>query len=367
MAASLDLGPLDQFGDQRGEVRPASPLVAFDSLPGAVVAANRDRRIVAINAEARALLGWRADDCAGRPLDQLLPGIDCSIHAAGTGDCTARNRRDEALLLHWQAQAFDTATGVQLILLRDVSAERRLALALEGSEASLDRLHREFETFAYVASHDLQEPLRMIRSFTDLLARRHGRRLDDEGREFLRFAHDGARHMQILLNGLLEYTRLGAEPLPAQPVDLDEVLTHAVRTLALTIEDAGAEIVATPLPVVGGNRSRLRTVFHHLLANSLKFRSAERRLRVEISATRCATAWRLCFADNGPGIDRAHWQKVFAMFQRLPRDRRLPGAGMGLALCRKICELQGGSIAIEASTGHGTRIAVTWPDNPQST
>jgi light-regulated signal transduction histidine kinase (bacteriophytochrome) len=362
MAASLGTGPLDHCDDLRGSARRSSPLVAFDALPGALIAVNRDRRIVALNAEALALFACTRDDYAGRPLRQLLPDLDCPVNETAAGDCPAIGRRSEPVHLHWQARPFDTATGVQLILLRDVADESRAVRALARSEAHVERLLREFECFAYVASHDLQEPLRMIRSFTALLARRHRERLDDEGREFLRFAHDGARHLQSLLNGLLDYTRLGAERVRDEQVDLEDVFRHAVRTLALTIEDAGADIVAAPLPTVIGSRSRLRTVFHHLLANSLKFKSPDRRLRVEISALRQDAAWQLCFSDNGAGIDRDHWQKVFALFQRLPRDRRLKGAGMGLALCRKICECQGGNIAIEASSAQGTRIIVTWPD-----
>ncbi len=362
MAASLGTGPLDHVDDLRASARGSSPLVAFDALPGALIAVNRDRRIVALSAEALALFACSVDDYAGRPLRQLLPDLDCPVNAAATGDCSALGRRSEPVQLHWQVRPFDTATGVQLILLRDAAAESRAVRALASSEAHVDRLLREFECFAYVASHDLQEPLRMIRSFTDLLARRHRERLDDEGREFLRFAHDGAQHMQTLLNGLLDYTRLGAERVRDEPVNLDHVFRHAVRTLALSIEDAGADIVAAPLPTVSGSHSRLRTVFHHLLANSLKFRSPARRLRVEISALRRDSAWQLHFSDNGNGVDRDYWEKIFALFQRLPRDRRIRGAGMGLALCRKICECQGGDIAIEASSAQGTRIVVTWPD-----
>lgn len=362
MAADLGSGPLEQFVDLRGTARRASPLVALDALPGALIAVNRDQCIVALNTDALDLFACSADDYAGLPLRELLPGLHCPANEAAAGDCTAIGRRSEALHLHWQARPLDAATGVQIILLHDRTSESRTIRALARSEAHVDRLFGEFECFAYVASHDLQEPLRMIRSFTDLLARRHRDRLDEEGREFLRFAHDGAQHMQKLLNGLLEYTRLGAERAHAQPVDLDEVFRHAVRTLALSIEDAGADIVATPLPTVSGSRSRLRTVFHHLLANSLKFRSPERLLRVEISATRRASAWQICFSDNGAGIHRDHWQRVFRLFQRLPRDRRVRGVGMGLALCRKICECEGGAIAVETSSAQGTRIVVTWPD-----
>jgi light-regulated signal transduction histidine kinase (bacteriophytochrome) len=362
MAASLDSGPLDHFADLRAAGRHASPLVAFDAVPGALIAINRDRRIVAMNKDALALFACVADDWAGRPLRQLLPGVDSATGEASSGDCPVIGQRRDPLHVHWQARPFDPATGLKLILVRDMTAELQAAGALADSRAQVERLLREFDCFTYVASHDLQEPLRMIRSFTDLLARRHRERLDDEGREFLRFAHDGARHMQTLLNGLLEYTRLGAERPPAEAVALDGVFTHAVRTLALSIEDADADIVAAPLPTVSGSRSRLRTVFHHLLANSLKFRSPDRRLRVEVSALRCEAAWQLSFSDNGRGIDRDYWQRVFTLFQRLPRDRRIPGAGMGLALCRKICESHGGGIAVEASSAQGTRIVVTWPD-----
>lgn len=347
-----------------GVLGTATPGVAFDTLPGAQLAIDCDGRVVAATPGAARLLGREAHELRDRPLVQLLPALALTGAGGDSGDVRAVHRGGEVLHLHWQFGPFDRTLGLQVLMLQDRGDSHALERELARAQRHAAQLQKEFERFAYVASNDLQEPLRMIASFTELLARRYRDRLDEQGQEFLYFAHDGARRMRGLLNALFEYSRLGAETLPLQPVDLSRVHHEIVRTLDLALHDAGGTIVVPTLPVVTGQRAHLLTLFYQLLSNAIRFRAPERALRVEITATRVDAAWLFCFADNGSGIPEEYRSRVLSMFQRLPRDRRQPGAGMGLALCRKICELQGGAIAVEANTPAGTRLLVTWPDAP---
>ncbi|HMM76010.1 MAG TPA: ATP-binding protein [Gammaproteobacteria bacterium] len=360
-AAAPARGPLAW----RGVLGAATPGVAVDTLPGAQLAIDCEGRVVAATLGAARLLGREVHELRDRPLAQLLPALALAEPGAQSGETRAVHRGGEVLHLRWQFGPFDRTLGLQVLMLHDLGDTHALERELTRARLRIARLQKEFERFAYVASNDLQEPLRMVASFTELLTRRYRDRLDEQGQEFLYFAHDGARRMRALLNALFEYSRLGVEALPLQPVDLARVHHEVLRSLSLALHDAGGTIVAGALPVINGQRAQLRTLFYHLLSNAIRFRAPERTLRVEISATRSEAAWQLCFADNGSGIPAEHRARVLAMFQRLPRDRRLPGTGMGLALCRKICELQGGSIAVEANTPAGTRIVVTWPDAPR--
>ena len=365
MAANPGPGPHTHALDWRAHAGATAPSVPFDALPGAQLALDREGRIVALTTGAAALFGRTVDDCAGRLLHFLLPSLTLAEVDTDAGETPGKHRAGELLTLRWEARPYDPTSGMQVILLTDLDEARHLQRDLSREKAAVARLQREFERFAYVASNDLQEPLRMVASFTELLTRRYRENLDEQGQEFLQFANDGARRMRTLLNALLEYSRLGAEPCVTQQVDLTQVYNDTIRTLSLALKDAEGAIVASHLPQVMGNRTQLRTLFYHLLSNSIKFRAPERPLRVEVTAVREASAWRLCVADNGSGIAAEYRTRVLAMFQRLPRDRRQPGAGMGRALCRKICELHGGSIEIEAAGASGTRVVVHWPDAPR--
>lgn len=364
MAANPVTGSSKRYVDWRGSLADATPGVVFDALPGAMLAIDAQGRIAAATPGAASLFGRTVDELRERTLLQQLPGLADAGLESGEGDTTGQHRGGEALPLHWQCRPTDPTTGLKVVLLQDLRETRALRGELDRARAQVARLQREFERFAYVASNDLQEPLRMVASFTDLLARRYRDRLDEQGQEFLFFAHDGARRMRILLNALFEYSRLGAEPVAMQMVDLAQVQHETVRTLGLALKDAGGTIACATLPVVTGHRAHLRSLFYQLLSNCIRFRAHDRPLHIEVSAVRKPAAWQLSFADNGMGIPAEYRSRVVSMFQRLPRDRRLPGAGMGLALCRKICELQGGSLDIDSNGDTGTRVTVTWPDAP---
>ncbi len=216
----------------------------------------------------------------------------------------------------------------------------------------LSRSNAELEQFAYVASHDLQEPLRMVASFTQLLAKRYQGRLDQDADEFIGFAVDGATRMQQLINDLLAYSRVGTRGKPPAPADLNEILGHAEANLHEAIKESSTVVTHEPLPQVDGDQSQLIQLFQNLLANAIKFRGQEPP-RIHISAQPWEQGWRLAVQDNGIGIAPEHQERIFAIFQRLhPRDE-YPGTGIGLAICKKIVERHGGRIWVESAPGQG--------------
>ncbi|MCX5892112.1 MAG: ATP-binding protein, partial [Deltaproteobacteria bacterium] len=216
----------------------------------------------------------------------------------------------------------------------------------------LARSNGELEQFAYVASHDLQEPLRMVASFTQLLAKRYQGKLDQNADEFIAFAVDGATRMQQLINDLLAYSRVGTRGKPPAPTDLTEVLNNALANLHEAIKESGAVVTHDPLPVVSGDQVQLTQLFQNLLANAIKFRSGETP-RIHVSVQVREGNWLLSVQDNGIGVAPEHQERIFAIFQRLHGRGDYPGTGIGLAICKKIVERHGGRIWMESAPGRG--------------
>jgi chemotaxis family two-component system sensor kinase Cph1 len=236
-----------------------------------------------------------------------------------------------------------------------------LNLELDRRAAELERSNHDLEQFAYVASHDLSEPLRMVTSYLQLLERRYGDTLDDDGREFIRYAVDGGARMRMLIDDLLIYSRVGrAEPRREQ-VDLGEIVQATLRLLAPSIQESDARIEVTELPVLQGDPSLLALLLQNLIANAIKF-AGDAAPEVTISAARSGNAWRITVADRGIGIEPQHADRVFKMFQRLHTRDEFQGTGIGLAVCRRIAEQHRGAIWLEANSGPGARFVFELPD-----
>lgn len=237
--------------------------------------------------------------------------------------------------------------------------ERAHELLREQTQ-ELERSNRDLEQFAYVASHDLQEPLRKVASFTQLLQKRYGGQLDERADQYIGFAVDGAHRMQRLIQDLLSFSRVGRSGAAPVAVDLEEVVAQVLRDLDERIADAGAVVTHDPMPVVHGERALLAMLLTNVVSNAVKFRSPDRSARVHLSARRDSDdRWEISCADNGIGIDPQYAERVFVIFQRLHPKEVYTGTGIGLALVKRVVEHHGGRVWIEPSDGGGTTVRWT--------
>jgi signal transduction histidine kinase len=274
------------------------------------------------------------------------------VEAGGPRDVAALGRDVEAM-------------RVRIVM--ELEAVQRAQEAIEAQAAELSRSNAELEQFAYVASHDLQEPLRKVTSFCQMLERRYAGQLDERADQYIAFAVDGAKRMQILINDLLAFSRVGRLGREPELVDADDLVAAARANLAAGIEDTGADIeVEGDLPVLRGERALLVLVFQNLIGNGIKFH-AERPPRVRVSAEREDGFWRFTVADNGIGIDPQYSERIFVIFQRLHARDAYSGTGIGLAMCRKVIEHHGGRIWFEPTengSGATFRFTLPVPDSP---
>ena len=245
-------------------------------------------------------------------------------------------------------------------ILAELSAVRAANATLEARTADLQRSNSELEQFAYVASHDLQEPLRKVASFCQLLQRRYAGRLDAKADEYIEHAVDGAKRMQALINDLLAFSRVGRTAQQREPVSCGLLLAQAWANLAPEVRRSHATIEQGELPVVLGEASLLTAVFQNLLSNALKFRG-DQPPRISVSASRDGRDWLFSFSDNGIGIDPEYAERIFVIFQRLHERTAYPGTGIGLAMTRKIVEYFGGRIWLDTSYAEGSRFLFTLP------
>ena len=237
---------------------------------------------------------------------------------------------------------------------------RRAEIALERHAQDLARSNAELQQFAYVASHDLQEPLRMVTSYTQLLARRYQGKLDADADDFIRYAVEGVGRMQALINDLLTYSRVGTRGGAFQPIAAGLPLAEAVANLSVTVEETGALVTHDPLPEVRGDRNQLIQLFQNLIGNAIKFRGAAQP-RVHVAASAAGGLVEFRVTDNGIGIAPEYRERVFVIFQRLHTRSEYPGNGIGLSLCKKIVERHGGTIGIETAPGGGSVFRFTLP------
>jgi PAS domain S-box-containing protein len=242
----------------------------------------------------------------------------------------------------------------------DISERKRAEQALHERTAEAMRSNAELEQFAYVASHDLQEPLRAVATYTQLLGRRYRSQLDAEGEATIDRVTAAVHRMQTLIRDLLAYSRLDTRNSEFEPTDCEAVLREVLDNLQMAIDEAGAAVSHDPLPALLADESQLRQLLQNLIANALKFRAQESPT-VHVSAARQRDAWCFCVRDNGIGIDPEYFERIFVIFQRLHGRRPYPGTGVGLAICKKIVERHGGRIWVESQPGQGASFLFTIP------
>ena len=359
----------------------------MESAPDAMMICDPQGNIQTVNTAAERLFGYDRAELASRPLDTLLTPRKHAPVDDAADDPAGRQARDQAFQdlqaagAQYDGQRSNGETfpldlsrsplevgNEHLVInaIRDRTAQQQAEDAMRKYSLDLARSNAELERFAYVASHDLQEPLRMVSSYTQLLARRYKGKLDPSADEFIAYAVDGATRMQRLINDLLALSRVGTQAKASEPVDTDAVLRRVVSDLQPAIEAAGATVVSPEaLPTVLADGTQVGQLFQNLVGNALKFRGKEPP-RVEISAVPVADGgfWQFSFKDNGIGIEPQYFDRIFVIFQRLHGKEEYPGTGIGLAICKKIVERVGGRLWVESQPGHGTTFLFTLPANP---
>ncbi|QIZ69792.1 PAS domain S-box protein [Oxynema aestuarii] len=248
----------------------------------------------------------------------------------------------------------------------DIGDRKRIQEELAHHAAELARSNAELEQFAYIASHDLQEPLRIVSSYTKLLAKRYGDRLDAKAEKYINYITDGSARMQQLIEDLLDYSRVGTRGQEFEPIESEEILQQAIANLHVSIHKNHAAITHDPLPAIVGDAKQLARLLQNLISNAIKYRG-ERSPAVHVSARRQDRTWVFSIRDNGIGIDPKHHDRIFTIFQRLHTREEYPGTGIGLAICKKIVERHGGRIWVESEPGEGSIFYFTLPDSPAPT
>lgn len=292
-----------------------------------------------------------------------------AVRAAAEGgrggfECDAIVRRGEADEQLVMLRGAGIRPGLVAGIAVEMSSRRQSVAALERTAAALRQSNEALEQFAYVASHDLQEPLRMVASYVQLLDRRYGDKLDESAREFITFAVDGAKRMQRMIADLLAYSRVIRGPAPTGWVDMNAVADEAALNLEGSIIRHVARVTRDHLPMVFGDAPQLQQLLLNLLGNAIKFQGDDPP-KVHLSASRGHEEWIFCVRDNGIGIAPEHATKIFAVFQRLHGTGEYEGTGIGLAICRRIVERHGGRIWMEPAADQGSCFHFSLPDPVQ--
>ena len=309
-------------------------------------------------------LGWTEAELQAKPFIEFVHPEDRELTRQRTADLTTGGK-----VINFDNRYLGRDGSYRWLSWNAVSVpERQLIVAVardvtdrKHEQAELARSNQELEMFAYVASHDLQEPLRSIAGFMELLQRRFSGRLDAKADEYITFAVDGAKRMQALINGLLEYSRVNTRGKPLAEVDTAAALAEAVANLQSAIVEAGAVVTQDqPLPVLHADAGQFTRLLQNLIANALKFRR-DQPPRIHVGVRRSGAMWEFAVRDNGIGIARESFDRLFVIFQRLHTPQQYPGTGLGLAICKRIVERHGGRIWLESTPGHGTTFYFTIP------
>lgn len=341
--------------------------VAFESSPSGMVMVDREGAIILVNREIERLFGYAREELLGKSIEMLVPRGMRAPHpelrakyfekpvsrAMGIGrDLFGRRRDGSEVPVEIGLNPIETDDGVCVLAsVVDISARKR-------AELELKRSNEELERFAYVASHDLQEPLRTVASYVQLLERRYSDALDKDAKEFIGFAVEGAKRMQRLIDDLLAFSRVGTRGGEAVPIPADSAVDISIENLGAAIAESNAIIERGPLPIVLADATQLRLLFTNLIGNALKFHGPARP-HVRISAVRDGAFWQFSVADNGIGIDPEYFERIFVIFQRLHLREEFAGTGIGLAICKKIVERHGGRIWVESRPGEGSTFLFT--------
>jgi PAS domain S-box-containing protein len=349
----------------------------LDAAPDTIITIDAAGCMVLVNVQAETMFGYQREELLGKPIELLLPEQFRSRHVdhradynehprtrpMGIGMTLLGRRRDGTEFpVEISLSPLRAAEGGLLVtaIVRDITDRKEADERLKQQAEELARSNAELEQFAYVASHDLQEPLRMVASYTQLLARRYRGKLDEDADEFIRYAVDGATRMQALIQDLLIYSRVGTRGKEFGLVETEAAFDRAVAVLAPAIAESGAVVTHDPLPKVRADDGQLVQLFQNLIGNAVKFRGSAAP-RVHAAAVERDREWVFSIQDNGIGIEPQYVDRIFVIFQRLHGHGEFPGTGIGLAICKKIVERHGGRIWVESQAGRGSTFGFTLP------
>lgn len=339
----------------------------FNTAASGMTVIKSDFTIIKINDTFTRLLGITKKEAEERKCFEIFPSYRCDTEGCPMVQIFGgrerievedikRTKNGDEITCIITATPYKSSDGELLGIVesfQDISERKRHEIALAEFADELAQSNTELQQFAYVASHDLQEPLRMVASYVQLLARRYKGKLDDDADEFINFAVDGANRMKALIQDLLQYSRVNTKGHEFEPTDCEEVMKRTLENLQLLIEDSGAQITYDPLPTVTADRLQLVQLFQNLISNAIKFHGDNPPL-VNVKSKLTDTGWLFSVQDNGIGIDSRYSDKIFDIFQRLHRNEQYKGTGIGLAVSKKIVERHGGKIWVESEPGKGS-------------
>ena len=352
----------------------------LDTMADALFVIDANGAIRVTNHTVRELLGYRDSDLIGRSIDRLEQTDGDETISRTLRDLARRGaiRDQERVLRHADGQGIEFSVSISpvgegdaqegaVVIARDIRDRKRAEEELRHTMQRLAQSNRELEDFAYVASHDLQEPLRKIQAFGDLLKSKHAAGLDAQARDYIDRMQSAAKRMQILINDLLTFSRVTTKAQPFVPVDLGHVAADVVKDLEARTRDSAGRIVVGPMPVIDADPLQMRQLLQNLVANALKFHRDGVpplvEMRGELEDGRC----RITVSDNGIGFEEKYAERIFTMFERLHTRATYEGTGIGLAICRKIAERHGGDIHAHGRPGEGATFIVTLPLHHEGT
>jgi PAS domain S-box-containing protein len=346
----------------------------LDTMADALIVIDADGRVRVINSAVRSLLGYGDHDLLGRPIDAIE-----QTHGDATITRTLRElsrrgpiRDQERVLRHKQGHGVDVSVSISpvserdvqqgaVVIARDIRERKRAEEELRQTLKRLEQSNRELEDFAYVASHDLQEPLRKIQAFGDLLKSKHAGQLQPQAADYIDRMQSAAKRMQVLINDLLSFSRVTTKAQPFAAVDLGQVARDVAKDLEVRTHEAGATVVIGGLPTIQADPLQMRQLLQNLISNALKFHRPDVPPRVEVNGTIANGRARITVADNGIGFEEKYAERIFTMFERLHGRGKYEGTGIGLAICRKIAERHGGEIRAHSKVGEGSTFVVDLP------
>jgi PAS domain S-box-containing protein len=348
--------------------------LAVEACPLGMVMVAATGRIVMVNSATERMFGYSRNELIGQTVELLVPRTSRVVHNEyrehftkvpdsyrnAMGRELKATRKDGAEFpVQISLNNIPTPQGTYVLsVVEDITERKHTAEELQAQREELLRSNRDLEQFAYIASHDLQEPLRMVASYTELLSERYQGQLDEKADKYIRYAVDGARRMQQLVADILAYSRVGSQGRPLVRVDASAIADRVIGSMRATIEAQGACVERTELPFVLADESQLSQLFQNLISNSIKFRS-EQPPRVHISARLQGVQVEFVVSDNGIGIEPQYAERIFGMFQRLHERGKYEGTGIGLAVAQRIVERHGGRIWVESELGKGAAIHFT--------